>query len=73
MIKEKFPSKTPLEYRWTRKDGYWRMTKGFVQANKEIPLHYLAEAIKEKRDRLKAKGKKIIKRSKKVINHYMGD
>jgi hypothetical protein len=78
MICTEFNEGKPLEYRWTRSDGYWKMTKGFpsgprreVQASDLMKLLQYEKEISVMKDKKqkKAPGKK---KNKPYIK-YIGD
>ena len=72
MICNEFNDGKNLEYKWTRPDGYWKMTKGFINSgDRGMSIHFLAQYIQEQKA-LKKEAKKV-KRSKKIINKYKGD
>ena len=72
MICNEFNDGKNLEYKWTRPDGYWKMTKGFINSgDRGMSIHFLAQYIREQKA-LKKEAKKV-KRSKKIINKYKGD
>lgn len=69
-----FNNGKPLEWKWTRADGYWKMTKGFDNTQgKAVSVHLFADYILEERrmaeDKKKYKGRK---KKKKYIK-YSGD
>lgn len=74
LICREFNNSKPLEYKWTRKDGYWKMSKGFINSGGvEQPASYYLEAIKLQQEiEEESKLKKKVK-SKKVITKYKGD
>ena len=75
LICDEFNDGKNLEYKWTRADGYWKMTKGFFNGGRSVSLHAVAEVLmydKQVRERAKEKKKKQPK-SKKVITKYKGD
>ncbi len=74
-ICKEFNNDEPLEYRWTRKDGYWKMSKGFPSGpTKGIYLHFIAEHILQERKLKKDKQKvPASKRKKKPYTKYKGD
>ena len=75
MICNEFNDGKNLEYKWTRPDGYWRMTKGFINGpQKEGSLHALAKFIKEEKEmKKKSKEKVPSKKNKKPYTKYTGD
>jgi hypothetical protein len=74
-ICKEFNGGEPLEYKWTRKDGYWKMTKGFPSGpNKGVYVHILAEHILQERAMKKEQQKaKPSKKKKKPYIKYKGD
>ena len=74
-ICKEFNKGKPLEYKWTRKDGYWKMTKGFFRGpNKGVYVHILAEHILQERAMKKDQQKaKPSKKKKKPYIKYKGD
>jgi hypothetical protein len=75
MICDEFNNGNNLEYKWTRADGYWKMTKGFFNGGRSVSLHSLAQALKYDKEakELKKKKKKQQPKSKKIVNKYKGD
>jgi len=74
MICDEFNNGKNLEYKWTRADGYWKMTKGFFNGGRSVSLHAVAEAlIYDKQAKELKKKKKQQPKSKKIINKYKGD
>ena len=75
MICNEFNDWRNLEYKWTRPDGYWRMTKGFINTgNKELSLHTLAKFLQEEKEMKKTKETKPTrKKTKKPYIKYKGD
>tara|TARA_R110002126_G_scaffold290435_1_gene447374 strand:+ start:407 stop:640 length:234 start_codon:yes stop_codon:yes gene_type:complete len=77
MICTEFNEGNPLEYRWTRSDGYWKMTKGFpsgprreVQASDLMKLLRYEKEIDVMKDKKK---KEPSRKSKKPYTKYLGD
>tara|TARA_R110000803_G_scaffold28544_1_gene65905 strand:+ start:342 stop:575 length:234 start_codon:yes stop_codon:yes gene_type:complete len=77
MICTEFNEGNPLEYRWTRSDGYWKMTKGFPSGpRREVQASDLMELLRYEKeiDAMKDKKKKEPSRkSKKPYTKYLGD
>lgn len=74
MICTEFNDGKGLEYRWTRNDGYWKMTKGFPSGGKEISLKAVAEALETDRLAKEHRKKKKKPAVKKVVHtKYKGD
>jgi hypothetical protein len=77
MICTEFNEGNPLEYRWTRSDGYWKMTKGFpsgprreVQASDLMKLLQYEKEIDAMKDKKK---KEPSRKSKKPYTKYLGE
>lgn len=73
MICDDFNSGGDLEYRFTKPDGYWTMTKGFITTGpRGIDVHLLAEHIKQIRAAELVKKKKSLpkKKKKEVLTKY---
>jgi hypothetical protein len=77
MICTEFNEGNPLEYRWTRSDGYWKMTKGFpsgprreVQASDLMKLLRYEKEIDVMKDKKK---KEPSRKSKKPYTKYLGE
>jgi hypothetical protein len=77
MICTEFNEGNPLEYRWTRSDGYWKMTKGFpsgprreVQASDLMKLLRYEKEINAMKDKKK---KEPSRKSKKPYTKYLGE
>ena len=62
MICDEFNNGNNLKYKWTRADGYWKMTKGFFNVGKECSLHALAQALRYDKQAKEGKKKKERKR-----------
>ena len=74
MICDEFNGGDNLEYKWTRADGYWKMTKGFFNGGRSVSVHSLAQALRyDKQAKELKKKKKKQPKSKKIINKYKGD
>tara|TARA_R110000787_G_scaffold254163_3_gene359469 strand:+ start:180 stop:563 length:384 start_codon:yes stop_codon:yes gene_type:complete len=74
LIYKEFGNGIPLEYKWTKKDGYWTMTKGFINGtNKSMSVHDLDQFIKEEKAMKKGKKKEPKKKDKKPYTKYSGD
>lgn len=74
MIYKEFGNGVPLEYKWTKKDGYWKMTKGFINgSSKYMLVSDLAKFIKEEKAMKKDKKKEPAKKNKKPYTQYTGD
>jgi hypothetical protein len=73
LICDEFNDGKNLEYKWTRADGYWKMTKGFFNGGRSVSLHAVAEALIYDKQVREMKKKKKKPRSKKIINKYKGD
>lgn len=73
LICDEFNDGKNLEYKWTRADGYWKMTKGFFNGGRSVSLHAVAEALIYDKQIREMKKKKKKPRSKKIINKYKGD
>lgn len=75
LICKEFNKGEPLEYRWTRSDGYWKVTKGFpMNQDKGMNVHLLAEHILQEKALMKEKKKAVPnKRKKKPYVKYKGD
>ena len=73
MICDMFNDGKNLEYKWTRKDGYWKMTKGFINGSqKEGSLHALAQFMKEEREMKKKRKETPVKKKKTPYIKYKG-
>jgi len=77
MICTEFNEGNPLEYRWTRSDGYWKMIKGFpsgprreVQASDLMKLLQYEKEINVMKDKKK---KEPSRKSKKPYTKYLGE
>ena len=58
----------PLEWKWTRADGYWKMTKGFSNVQgKAVSVHLFAQYLIEERKMAEDYKKKRKGRKKKKI------
>lgn len=72
-----FNSGEPLPWKYTRKDGYWQMSKGFLSydESKSVSASTYLKIIKTaKEDKLRhPKKKRIPKHKFKVQNKYKGD
>jgi len=74
MICNEFNNGKNLEYKWTRPDGYWKMTRGFINGGKSLDLHLLAKHILEEKALMKEKKKEVpSKKKKKPYIKYKGD
>ena len=75
MICSEFNNGKNLEYKWTRPDGYWKMTKGFINSgNKGLSLHTLANFLQKEKSMQKDKeSKPVRKKTKKPYTKYKGD
>ena len=77
MICTEFNEGKPLEYRWTRSDGYWKMTKGFPSGpRREVQASDLMKLLRYEKeiDAMKDKKKKEPSRkSKKPYTKYLGE
>lgn len=77
MICTEFNEGNPLEYRWTRSDGYWKMTKGFPSGpRREVQASDLMKLLRYEKeiDAMKDKKKKEPSRkSKKPYTKYLGE
>ena len=66
----------PLPYKYTRKDGYWKMTKGYMpNVGNEISLHTYAKLLeidREWRNILKEKTQAALAKQK-MKTKYKGD
>ena len=78
LVCDEFNDGKPLEYKFTDKDGYWRMTKGYTgHGMKEMTAgQYLSivemckrNVAKEHEDDKRSRGRP----TKKVRNKYVGD
>ena len=78
LICKEFNNGEPLEYKYTDKSGYWKMTKGFTgHGMKEMSAGQWLRIMKEARESMAEQHEKD-KRSrgrptKKVRNKYVGD
>jgi hypothetical protein len=67
----------PLPYKYTRKDGYWKMTKGYIpNRGREISLHTYAKLLEVDREWhniLREKTLAMRKQNKKIKTKYKGD
>jgi hypothetical protein len=74
-ICKEFNEGEPLEYKWTRADGYWKVTKGFPMGGRSVSLHSVAEVVEYERWLLKEKDadKRKPGRIKKVVTKYKGE
>ena len=74
-ICKEFNEGEPLEYKWTRADGYWKVTKGFPMGGKSVSLHAVAEAMEYERWLRKEKEqvKKGVAKKKQQFTKYKGD
>lgn len=75
LVTKEFNDGQPLEYKFTDKDGYWRMTKGFtghgmkeISASQYLKIFEMMKADKEMRKATRGRG-----RPKKVHTKYVGD
>ena len=69
MICTEFNEGNPLEYRWTRSDGYWKMTKGFPSGpRREVQASDLMKLLRYEKeiDVMKDKKKKDMKKKSKI-------
>ena len=73
-----FNNEKGLQYKWTRADGYWKMTKGFINGpTKSVRGVDLLEAlqyerwVQEMKKQKKAPGTN--KKNKKPYTKYLGD
>tara|TARA_R110000782_G_scaffold70117_2_gene140942 strand:+ start:480 stop:713 length:234 start_codon:yes stop_codon:yes gene_type:complete len=77
MICTEFNEGKGLEYRWTRSDGYWKMTKGFPSGpRREVQASDLMKLLRYEKeiDAMKDKKKKEPSRkSKKPYTKYLGE
>lgn len=75
LICKEFNDGEPLEYKWTRSDGYWKVTKQFpMSQDKGMSVHILAKYILEEKKMAKEKKKTVPnKRKKKPYIKYKGD
>ena len=69
MICDEFNGGKNLEYKWTRKDGYWKMTKGQAWNQRFISKN-LDQFIKEEKEMKKSKEKVPGKKNKKPYIKY---
>jgi len=69
LICNEFNNGGDLEYKFTRKDGYWTLTKGFINTSgRWMSVHRLAEYVKDvKEARRAAAKKKILGRKPKAV------
>lgn len=75
MVCDEFNQGNNLEYKFTKPDGYWTMTKGFINAGpKGICVHALADYLKENRDKAVDKKNQSLSKgarnTKKVFTKY---
>lgn len=77
-ICNEFNDGQPLEYKFTNKDGYWRMTKGYTgHGMKEMTAGQYLKIVEmckrdvsaEHRNEIRSRGRP----TKKVRNKYIGD
>lgn len=77
MICKEFNQGEPLPYKYTRKDGYWKMTKGFVNySNKYLTASQylkLCQMAREDKEVIELTKAKKTKGKFKVQNKYKGD
>jgi len=78
MICTEFNEGKGLEYRWTRSDGYWKMTKGFPSGPKrEVKASDIMQLLKDEKEMndMKDKSKKKApgRKTKKPYTKYLGD
>ena len=66
MVCTEFNEGKPLEYRWTRSDGYWKITKGFPSGPKrEVKASDLMELLQYEKEMQAMAHKKKEPKSKK--------
>ena len=80
MICTEFNEGKGLEYRWTRSDGYWKVTKGFPMGptRSVLGVHLLKALIYERemeamRDEAKKKKAPSRQKKKQPYTKYIGD
>lgn len=73
LICDEFNDGKNLEYKWTRADGYWKMTKGFPNNGRECSLHLFAQALKYDKQSKEVKRKKEKIKEVKIRTKYKGD
>ena len=78
MICTEFNEGKGLEYRWTRSDGYWKMTKGFLSGPKrEVKASDIMQLLKDEKEmndmKDKSKKKAPSRKTKKPYTKYLGD
>jgi len=73
LICDEFNDGKNLEYKWTRADGYWKMTKGFPSSGRECSLHLFAQALKYDKQSKEVKRKKEKIKEVKIRTKYKGE
>jgi|DEB0MinimDraft_10_1074344.scaffolds.fasta_scaffold34296_1 hypothetical protein len=72
-----FNSGEPLPYKYTRRDGYWKMTKGFMNHGGTVMSsgNYLklCQLVRDERDQQQRPKTKKRKQKFTVKNKYIGD